>query len=57
MENMNLGQLTENLFQGFMVDSDALIEAVSSGNILKAMEILRDAVADTLGRPAEYMKE
>lgn len=57
MENMNLGQLTENLFQGFMVDSDALIEAVSSGNILKAMEILKDAVLDTLGRPMEYMKE
>ena len=56
MENVNLGQLTENLFQGFMVDSDALIEAVSSGNILKAMEILRDAVSDTLGRPMEYMK-
>lgn len=57
MENMNLEQLTENLFQGFIIDSDALIEAVSTGNILEAMGILGEAVLDTLGRPMEYMKE
>ena len=57
MENMNLGQLTENLFQGFTVESDALLEAVSSGNILEAIRIFGDAVFDMLGRPMEYIKE
>lgn len=57
MENMYLGQLTEDLFQGFVVDSEALIEAVSAGDILGAVKVLGDAVSDMLGRPVEYMKE
>lgn len=57
MENMSLEQLTENLFQGFTIDSDALIQAVSSGNVLGAIGILQDAVLETLGRPIDYLKE
>ena len=57
MENLNLGQLAENLFQGFIVDGNALVEAVSNGDVLGALGIIRDAVINTIGQPVEYMKE
>lgn len=57
MENMNLGQLTEELFQGFAVDSNAMINAVRNGNMLEAVKLLGDAVLDTMGQPLEHIKE
>ena len=33
MENMDLGQLAEQLFQGVQLDTDMLVKAVSEGNI------------------------
>ena len=57
MENMDLGQLAGQLFQGFRLDTDMMIEAVSKGNIGGAISILIDSLLETIGRPASYLKE
>lgn len=57
MEAFELGQLAEELFQGFSIDSEALLEAVSQGEILGAVGIIKNAVLETLGQPIDYLKE
>lgn len=57
MENMDLGQLAGDLFQGFQIDADRMIEAVRNGQIGEALDVFGKAVADTVGQPAEYLKE
>lgn len=57
MDNLNLERLTENLFQGFAIDGDALMEAVMAGNIGEALSVLGEAIVKKIGQPMEYMKE
>lgn len=57
MENMDLGQLAGDLFQGFQIDGAGLVEAVRLGDIGQAISVFWNAVLETLGRPVGYLKE
>lgn len=57
MEKLNINQLSEQLFQGFLIDKEGLIQAVSEGKIDKALELLWDAVVQSFGQPLGYLKE
>lgn len=57
MENLNLNELSEQLFQGFQIDKEGLIHAVSNGDIGKALQLLGEAIVTSIGQPVEYLKE
>lgn len=57
MEEQNLFELTETLFEGFQIDGAALASAVGSGNIAEAGKIFMEALLAMLGHPLTYMKE
>ena len=57
MENMDLGKLAENLFQGFQIDGAGLVQALKDGEIGEVISIFMEAILDTVGRPVEYLKE
>lgn len=56
MEEMDLTGLSENLFQGFQIDKDALIDAILSGEILEALKVLGDAILESIGKPLENLR-
>ncbi len=53
----SLEHMSRELFQGFSVDSAALVEAVSSGDIRKALGVIWDAILRMLGQPFVLLKE
>ena len=57
MENMELGQIAEELFWGFQIDKSGMIEALQEGNFGEVIAIWAEAVWRTLGHPMEYAKE
>lgn len=57
MENMDLGQLAVDLFQGFQIDGAGLVQAIQDGQIGEAVSIFAEAVWKTVEQPAEYLKE
>ncbi len=57
MNKFDLCRMSENLFEGFVIDSERLIEAVGSGNIREALSVLWEAVSEGIGKPADYMRE
>ena len=57
MENMELGQLAEELFQGFQIDKSDIVRALQEGDFGEAVSIWLEAVFKTIGQPVEYIKE
>lgn len=57
MEQMELGQVAVDLFQGFPIDGMELAKAVGEGKIGEALSILGEAVWNTVGQPIGYVKE
>lgn len=57
MEELELAGLADELFLGFQIDQDALINAICAGEIGQALSIFGDAVLHSIGQPFEYMKE
>lgn len=57
MSDLSLEALSEQLFRGFCVDGDRLVEAVSDGNITEALAVLWEAVTKAIGQPFGYVRE
>ncbi len=57
MEEMNLGELAGELFQGFQIDGASIVEAVGTGDIGGALGILGEAILKTIGQPFAFLKE
>lgn len=57
MENRELGQLAEKLFQGFQIDKGAIVAALQEGDFGEVISIWLEAVWQTFGQPVEYAKE
>lgn len=57
MQVTDLGQLSTELFQGFLIDRDGLIKALEAGDIGRVMQIFFEAVRNTIGQPTEYIKQ
>lgn len=56
MEEMSLSNATESLFYGFSVNGKALTEAILQGEFQKVIQILFDAMLETIGNPFLLMK-
>ena len=56
MENRELGQLAEELFQGFQVDEGGIVTALQEGNLGEVISIWLEAVWKSIGQPMEYAK-
>ena len=57
MEEMQLSQLTEQLFQGFSLDGDKLTDAVLDGDFIIVVRMLWEATLDSIGKPFTYLWE
>lgn len=57
MENLDFGKLAGDLFQGFQINGAGLVQAIKEGRIGEVISIFLEAVWNTVGQPAEYLKE
>lgn len=57
MNGMDLGRLSTELFQGFLIDGDGLVQALQEGDFGRMIQIFSEAIKDTTGQPVQYVRE
>lgn len=57
MKGMDLGQLSAELFQGFVIDGEGLVQALQEGDFGRVIQIFSEGLKDTVGQPAQYIRE
>lgn len=57
MEELELAGLAEELFWGFSIDQETLINAIRAGKIGEALSVFGEALLQSIGQPFDYMKE
>ena len=57
MEEMSLSNATEALFQGFLIDGEALTNAILQGEFKEVLRILVASVTESVGRPFELIRQ
>ena len=56
MEELNLSQVTESLFQGFQIEKDLLIDSIYAGDFARVLNILWDAIVASVNNPIQNLR-